>query len=312
MGAPMEKNSIQQNDPNSANGSNDLPSFQGLPSLSELRRSTREAMQGSGDAVRSVAQDAGGAARDAADTVRGAWTESLDDVRGQLPGFDEVLAQAAVLPGARVGREVFLREALRKRPRQVIDASIRMTPARAGLSRRDVARIARKSCGHETRLTTVLSIAAGVPGGAAAAATIPADLVQFYANLMRAIQKLSYLYGWRGACELGANSMDKRTRCAITLFLGVMSGVPKADETLAWLSRRRDIVDPGVLFAEEPVVQAAREVGEALSARMAQRMTGQVVGKAIPLAGAVISGTIAHGGFMDMVKRLRDKLDAWW
>lgn len=301
----------------------DIPSFQGLPSFAELRRTTREALDGTSDAVRDVARDATGtardaahdaadAARDAADTVRGAWTESIDDVREQLPSFDDVLAQAALLPGARVGRENCLRDALRKQPAGTVDAAIRMTPARAGVSKRTAARLARKAGSHETRLTTIISIAAGVPGGAAAAATIPADLVQFYAHLIRVIQKLSYLYGWRGACELSGSDMDERTRCAITLFLGVMSGVPKADEVMGYLSLRRDLANPGILFSEKNVVRAASEVGEALSLRMAHRMTGQVVGKAMPLAGAVISGAITHGGFADMVKRLRTKLDEWW
>ena len=283
----------------------DIPSFQGLPSLAELRRTTREAMDETSTAARN-------AAREAASVARDSWTESIDDVHNQLPGFDEVLAQAALLPGMSVGRQTFLREMLKKQPQGTVDAAIRTTPARAGVSRRVVARLCKKAGAHETRQTTVLSIAAGVPGGAAAAATIPADLVQFYAHLIRVIQKYSYLYGWRDACEFGNTGMGECARCAITLFLGVMSGVAKADETLCWLSRRRDIANPSMLFQESAVQDAAREVGEALSKRMAHRMTGQVVGKAIPLAGAVISGTMAHGGFADMQRRLRTKLDEWW
>lgn len=48
----------------------------------------------------------------------------------------------------------------------------------------------------ETIKVTAISAAAGIPGGVAMAATIPADLAQFYGFVIRTAQELAYLYGW--------------------------------------------------------------------------------------------------------------------
>ena len=41
-----------------------------------------------------------------------------------------------------------------------------------------------------------ISAALGTPGGAAMAATIPADIAQYYGCMLRVAQKLLYLYGF--------------------------------------------------------------------------------------------------------------------
>ena len=41
------------------------------------------------------------------------------------------------------------------------------------------------------------SLLAGLPGGIAMAATIPADVIQFYGVALRMAQELAYLYGGR-------------------------------------------------------------------------------------------------------------------
>lgn len=240
-----------------------------------------------------------------ADEVRQLVDETVTGVRDALPTLDEVLAQAALLPGVSVDREEFLRQALGRRHARVVEQAVRHTPAHAGLSTKELSKLAGKALGKEARRTTVMSMAAGVAGGAAAAASIPADLVQFYGHLLRAIQMLSYLYGWRDTCYVPTGRMDEDTRRALILFLGVMAGIAQADAELARVAPLRET---GGVARALAAGEACGAIADALAARMTQRLGGQVAGKAVPIVGAIISGTISYGGFSDMWKRLRKQL----
>lgn len=248
-------------------------------------------------------------ANDAVREVRDLAVESAEEIRGALPSLEEVLAQAVLLPGASVSREEFLKKALKGYSPVVVDRAIAHTPVRAGIPLGKIRRLAGKALGREARRTTVASMAAGLPGGMAAAATIPADLIQLYAHLVRAIQMLSYLYGWRDACYVRVGAMDPALSKLLIVFLGAMAGDERADAELKRLAPLRE-GDAGTVLAAVAQSDAVDGIAQGLEGRMAHRMTGQVVGKSVPLAGAVISGTISYGGFSDMWKHLRDVLEA--
>ena len=48
---------------------------------------------------------------------------------------------------------------------------------------------------HETRNVTMISTAAGIPGGLTTIGTIPADVAQYMGHMLRIAQKLAYIYG---------------------------------------------------------------------------------------------------------------------
>ena len=179
------------------------------------------------------------ATKKAIDGAGDAYREAFQDVQDRLPTFDEVLAQAIRLPGTGVNRTSYLTEVIGRKHAQLVRQAIETTPARAGLSPRDIEKIAKKSLGKDGRRTTALSFAAGIPGGVAGAVTIPADLVQFYGYLVRSIQKLTYLYGWRDLVHVDASQTDVATASALVILLGVMAGVRRADDALARLARLR-------------------------------------------------------------------------
>lgn len=277
--------------------------------LSNEFKKMREGVQGMADLITTTANDAvhevADIATQTATELRDAMDATVQEARNTLPSVEDLLVQAASLPGVRVDRAEFLRSALQKYPDDVIHKALVWTPIHAGIPLSKLWRMAGKALGKEARRTTVVSAAAGLPGVAVAAATIPADMIQLYGHLLRAIQMLSYLYGWRDACRLPEGDMDTAAKRVLVLFLGVMAGDERADAELVSLSAYRDA--DGVREAA-CTNDAADAVARRLEERMAHRMTGQVVGKSIPLAGAVISGTMQYGGFSDMWKRLRQKL----
>ena len=249
----------------------------------------------------------------ALDGASDAYREAFEDVQAKLPSFDEVVAQAVRLPGSSVNRASYLAEVIgAKHAPTIVQASIQTTPAKAGLSPRQIEKIAKKSLGRDGRRTTVLSFAAGIPGGVAGAVTIPADLVQFYGYLIRAIQKLTYLYGWRDLVHVQDIDEDVATAAALVILLGVMSGVEQADAALARLARLRTSgAGDNALrtaLAARSMQREVDEISAELTKRMARRLTGQVAGKAIPLVGGIVSGFVTGSGFDEMAKRLLTQL----
>lgn len=252
------------------------------------------------------------ATRDALDGAGDAYRDTYREFQEMLPTFDDVLAQAIRLPGTGVNRVSYLAEVIGRKHARLVQAAIDTTPARAGLSAREIEKIAKGSLAKDGRRTTALSFAAGLPGGVAGAVTIPADLVQFYGYLIRSIQKLSYLYGWRDLIHVDSEQTDVATAGALVIFLGVMAGIEKADDTLARLARLRtsgaDDQSLRTALAARAMQQEVNAISAELAKRMARRLTGQVAGKAIPVVGGIVSGVITGSGFDEMSKRLLRKL----
>ena len=249
------------------------------------------------------------ATREALSGAADAYREAFEDIQAMLPTFDELVAQAVRLPGTAVNRAAYLTEAFGRRHAHQLRDAIDTTPALAGLTPRDIDKIAKRSIGRDARRTTVLSIAAGIPGGMAAAATIPADLAQFYGYLIRCIQKLTYLYGWRDLIRISGGQADAASGSALVIMLGVMAGDKQADAVLARLARLRagGANDAALRMALEAkaLSREVAQISDTLTKRLAQRLGGQVVGKAMPLVGAVISGTISNADFYAMARRLQ-------
>ena len=253
------------------------------------------------------------ATKTALDGASDAYLETLHEFQQKLPSFDEVIAQAIRLPGTSVNRADFLTEVLRgKFAPVIVHAACQTTPAKAGLTDRQIEKIAKKSLGKDGRRTTALSFAAGIPGGVAGAVTIPADLVQFYGYLIRAIQKLTYLYGWRDLAHIEAGVPDRAASGALVVMLGVMAGNEQANAVLARLARLRAAGASDqtlrTVFTEQALADDLRRISDDLTMRMAKRLGGQVAGKAIPIVGGIVSGVITGSGFDEMAKQLLKQL----
>lgn len=270
------------------------------------------AVEGVSDAVEGLAKTVTEAATSTADLYR----ETVDDIRESMPTFKEIVAQAARMPGVTVSRSSYLTTVVgAKYKGEKLRLAIEATPARAGIELSKIDRMARKSIAKESRRTTLISAAVGIPGGAAAAATVPADLVQFWMHILRMLQKLSYLYGWRDLVYLDGNEPDEPKRAALVLFLAMMAGIPEADHALRKLAvlRVAGASEQNLRDAlmHEPYTSIVKSSATALSQRTAARLTGQVAGKAMPIAGAIISSRITNASFNDMANRLHKQLKSY-
>ena len=138
----------------------------------------------------------------------------------------------------RISREDFLRQELRKLHLSdaEIERAIASDPVSAGISCKLLDKLASDAISFETKKSTALSFAAGIPGGLAMLGTVPADLTQYYIHSLRIMQKLAYLYGWKEFLA-DLDDVDDETIAQMGLFFGVMLGVAGAAESLRDFAR---------------------------------------------------------------------------
>lgn len=116
-----------------------------------------------------------------------AIVKALDqDGNGQIDSVDIILL-ALKVPGVKIDRAKFLqKELFKNHPQDVIDRAIETTPAQAGIASEEVDKIADEVIKFERNAVSGISVALGMPGGVAMAATIPADIAQYYGYMIRA------------------------------------------------------------------------------------------------------------------------------
>ena len=103
-----------------------------------------------------------------------------------------MLHAAAQIPGVRIKREAWLRSALKRYcTEEQLAVAITDSPAAAGIPLSIISQAARTSIKYETSKVTVLSTAAGIPGGLAMVGTLPADAIQYLGHMLRIAQKLA-------------------------------------------------------------------------------------------------------------------------
>ena len=221
--------------------------------------------------------------------------------------FEKLLQAAAEKPYVHVDRESFLRKELKKyRTQKVVEEAVRNNPAYAGIPVKIIHKIASGCIREEALKTGVLSFGAGIPGGIAMAATIPADLVQFYAHLLRVTQMLAYLYGWP---ELSGEKGEEEDNDLITLFTGVMfevsgakQAVQKIGGNLARETREKVRRKPE---KQDSLITTVKNVAKMLGTEMTKALLSMGVSHFLPIAGAVLAGGSTVAGFGKMANRLR-------
>ena len=111
--------------------------------------------------------------------------------------IEDVIVMGLKVPGIRINRANFLQKELQKYfPQEIIDDAIAHNPLHAEIPSDIVDKIADEVIKYERACVSGISAALGAPGGIAMAATIPADIAQYYGYMLRATQKLMYLYGF--------------------------------------------------------------------------------------------------------------------
>ena len=108
--------------------------------------------------------------------------------------LEDIIAKSIQVPGVKVDRSKFLAEEFNGYC-ESIDELIKKGPIEIGMDQKTLDSIANKLIFKRTSQSSIASFVSGLPGGLAMAATIPADVLQFFAMALKLAQELSYIYG---------------------------------------------------------------------------------------------------------------------
>lgn len=239
-------------------------------------------------------------------------------VRTQVRGQDqdaaefamEFLGRIARLRGVRVDRARFLAAELRKAgvPEADVALAVVERPAAAGIDSAVLDAIATQAIAFETRKSSAMAFAAGIPGGAAMAAAIPADLAQYYVHAFRIMQKLAYLYGWQALLD-DMEETDDESVAVLASMLGVMMGVGGANQAIGAFAART--VQPAIrrnvarqALTKTPWYPVLKSVLRQVGVKITKDTVAKSAAKVVPVLGAAVSGSLTYAGLSTQSRRL--------
>lgn len=228
--------------------------------------------------------------------------------------IEDVIVMGLKVPGIRINRATFLQKELQNRCSQAtIEDAVAFNPLHAGVPLEVIDKIADEVIKYERACVSGISTALGIPGGVAMVATIPADIAQYYGYMLRATQKLMYLYGFPAIdVEEKGQTFDSETMNILIICMGVMYGAAGANNALKAMAKAlatgvekqllRRALTKGTIY---PIVKS---VAKWFSVKMTKEVFAGFFKKAIPVVGGVIGGGITFLSFKPCCDKLKASL----
>lgn len=238
-------------------------------------------------------------------------SERVTEEKG-IAVWNNVLTAALKIPGVNVNRDNYLKKELEHfYSAETVDYVIKNGLENSKVDKKVLDKIAKAAINYHTTMATGLSFAAGLPGGWWMAATIPADLAQFYAQIILVAQKLAYIYGWG---DFSTEEVTDEYRSIITLFIGVMSGAQAAEEgvkVVAEIAAKQVAKKlPQLALTKSAIYNVVKKVATFIGIKMTKDSFAKGLSKAVPIIGGVISGSITVATFKPMSKKLQKYLSS--
>lgn len=224
--------------------------------------------------------------------------------------WNKVMSSALAIPGVQVDRETFLRSELRQYcSKDELEKAI-SNPVDV-LSEDRIDSLANSCINNHLLKVTSLSVVAGIPGGLAMAATIPADMAQYYWHTFVLAQKLAYLYGIPDLRDENGN-LTETSQDMLTLFVGVMMGAAAANNAIKNVSKAFAVQVvkrlPQKALTKTVYYPIIKQVAKWIGIKLTKDTFAKGVGKTIPILGGIISGGLTAATFRPSAKLLQKKL----
>lgn len=274
-----------------------------------------------GEKVENFANDAKKLTANISDKTKEMVAKSKDkvvttmDVNGDgHVNIEDVIIMGLRTPGIRINRSEFLRkELMKKYPEEVIEKAIESTPAKADISVEEINLIADNVIKFERNCVTGISAALGAPGGVSMVATLPTDIVQYYGYMLRATQKLMYLYGFPEInVEEKEQTFDSETLNILIICFGVMYGVAGANTAVkamaAGLAKGISKKIMSTALTKGTLYPIVKSVAKWFGVKMTKKLLTGVVQKSLPIVGSVVGGGITYVSFKPCCDKLKESL----
>lgn len=237
--------------------------------------------------------------------------------------WNKILATVLKMPGVKIDRVAFLRKELRPYCNQSRLQMLGNVRPYTVVSEQVIDKLARQCIRYHTTLATATSTVVGLPGGLAMAATMPADLTQYFYHVFVLSQKLAYLYGYpdffedrfdEGEYDEEEGELSDVSTDLLTIFMGVMMGAPVAEKGISELSVAvaESAVTrlPRVALTKTAIFPIVSQIAKMIGTRLSKESFAKGVGRFIPLAGGLFSGGLTLLTFRKGANRLRRQLSA--
>ena len=174
-------------------------------------------------------------------------------------------------------------------------------------SKEELDESAKKVINSNILQSSSLSFVSGLPGGFAMAATIPADIAQFFGYSLKLAQEISYIYGYKNVwSEQGELTEDAKN--TLILYLGVMLGITSAGAAVRILSNKLALQAlkkiPQKALTKTIYYPIIKKVMAIFGAKLTKDTFAKGVSKFIPLIGGAVSGTMNYISLKPMANRL--------
>ncbi|KAA9019542.1 bacteriochlorophyll 4-vinyl reductase [Niallia endozanthoxylica] len=232
--------------------------------------------------------------------------------KGTSRAVELIVSNALKIPGVKVDRKEFLTQTFAdKYDTETLNMVLTKGPIEAGISPEKINRVAKSLIEKRTFQSSSASFAAGLPGGFAMAATIPADTLQFFGVVLRLAQELAYLYGYKDIWE--ENELDmERVRGELILFLGVMFGVGGSAAALKMLTTKlseklfRKLTQRSLSKTISSAI--IRKIAAQIGMKLSKDTFAKGISKVVPILGGAVSGSITYATMKKMGARLSSTL----
>ena len=156
-----------------------------------------------------------------------------------------------------------------------------------------------------------LSFASGLPGGFAMAATIPADIAQFYGYSLKLAQEISYIYGYNNIWN-DQGELTEDAKNTLILYLGIMLGVSSSGAAVRILSNKMAAQAfkriPQKALTKTVYYPIIKKVMAVFGTKLTKATFAKGISKVIPLIGGAVSGSMNYFSLKPMANRLKDEL----
>lgn len=247
--------------------------------------------------------------------AKGLLIQAFDENGNGQIDIEDVILKAMKLPGIKIDRKQFLRSELKKYcTDSEINIAIAKTPKEAGVSSKTLSKIADDVIKLERNKSSITSFGlASVPGelGVQIATTV-GDITQFYANMLRVIQKILYLYGFPelGSTEGDNGEFDSATMNVLILSIGAMYGLQEAVKGIRFVAAglakgtekalMKKALTKGVVY---PFVKKTMRL---LSVQITKEIFSKFVANSIVFVGGLLCGGITYFSFDSCCNNLKD------
>ena len=240
-------------------------------------------------------------------------TKAIDQNGDGQVTIEDVIIMGLKIPGIKINRTEFLKKEFSKNySEEIVEQIIKYNPAHENISLDEIDKIANAVIQYERLCVSGISTALSAPGGFAMVATLPTDIAQYYGYMLRAMQKLLYLYGFPEIDIKENQLLDSGTMNTLIICMGVMYGVAGANTALKSMAKALGLgVEKKLInkaLTKGTIYPIVKSVAKWFNVRMTKEIFAGFFKKSIPVVGGLIGGGITYLSFKPCCEKLKTTL----